>query len=102
MSDLPERLLALAESLVGDEWNHPLKAVDDCRNAAAELKRLTRRVRELELIYKVIPALEITLCSCKMQRDVGEFGKPCERCTKLQEAKQELARLQRGIESCQA
>lgn len=44
MSDnLPERLLALAETLVGDEWEHPVDAVDTCRRAADELERLTRR-----------------------------------------------------------
>jgi hypothetical protein len=100
MSDLPERLLAIAESLVGDEWNHPLKAVDDCRNAAAELKRLTQRLREMELIYKVLPTLEATLCDCRWS---NERGRPwnkepteCERCTKLYAARAELTELQKG------
>lgn len=32
---LPERLIALSQSLVGDEWNHPITCVEDCRRAAA-------------------------------------------------------------------
>ena len=40
MTDLSERLLALADTLPGDLWNHPITAEDDCRRAAAEIERL--------------------------------------------------------------
>lgn len=99
MSDLPERLLALAESLVGDEWNHPLKAVDDCRNAAAELKRLTQRLREMELIYKVLPTLEAALCDCRWAQISGRKKidrSSCKTCTALDAARAELTELQKG------
>ena len=39
---LPDRLRYLAESLVGDEWEHPVDAVETCRRAADELERLRR------------------------------------------------------------
>gem|GEM_PF-5263512 len=45
MSDLPERLRALAASLEGDDWEHPITAREDCLRAAEELERL-RAIRE--------------------------------------------------------
>ena len=39
IKDLPERLDALADSLVGDDWEHPLASVETCRQAAEELRR---------------------------------------------------------------
>lgn len=40
MTDLPDRLRSLAESLEGDEWEHPLTAQQDCLRAAEEIERL--------------------------------------------------------------
>lgn len=40
MTTLTERLAALAESLVGCEWEHPITAVADVREAIAVLERL--------------------------------------------------------------
>lgn len=42
VTDLPEKLRALADTLVGDEWEHPIDAVETCRKAADEIERLTR------------------------------------------------------------
>ncbi len=40
MTDLRQRLLDLAESLEGCEWNHPITAVETCRAAAEIVARL--------------------------------------------------------------
>jgi hypothetical protein len=40
MTDLPKKLRALADTLIGDEWQHPLAAVETCQQAADELERL--------------------------------------------------------------
>jgi hypothetical protein len=37
-TELCERLLALAESLVGDEWEHPLGSADTCCEAVRHLQ----------------------------------------------------------------
>jgi hypothetical protein len=37
-SDLCERLLSLAESLVGDDWNHPLLSAETCCEAVRHLQ----------------------------------------------------------------
>jgi hypothetical protein len=37
--DLPERLRDLAESLEGDDWEHPLLSQVTCRLAADEIER---------------------------------------------------------------
>ena len=44
MNDLPERLRALADSLEGDDWNHPLLSLEACREAAAEIERLRKQL----------------------------------------------------------
>ena len=46
MNDLPERLRSLADSLVGDEWEHPITAEADCRAAADEIERMTEAAKE--------------------------------------------------------
>lgn len=40
IDDLIEDLNALADSLIGDDWNHPVTSVETCRRAARELERL--------------------------------------------------------------
>ena len=40
MSDLPERLRVLTDSLEGDDWDHPLLSREACRDAAAEIESL--------------------------------------------------------------
>lgn len=40
--DIHERLRALASSLEGDEWNHPITAVGDCMQAASQLEMLSK------------------------------------------------------------
>lgn len=40
--NLPERLITLADSLDGCEWNHPITAADDCRKAAEVIERLRK------------------------------------------------------------
>jgi len=47
MTDLPDRLRAIADTLDGDEWEHPLCAEDDCRRAADEIERLQAIVDKL-------------------------------------------------------
>lgn len=42
MTDLPERLRSLAESLEGDEWGHPLLSQKTCIDAAVEIERLLK------------------------------------------------------------
>jgi hypothetical protein len=49
MADLPDRLRALAETLNGDEWEHPITAPDDCLAAADELERLRSNRPEIVL-----------------------------------------------------
>lgn len=39
-SDLPEKLRELAETLIGDDWEHPLTCVETCKSAADEIERL--------------------------------------------------------------
>lgn len=73
----------------------------------AEIERLRARVRKLELIYKVLPTLEATLCSCRANWGFrsyvpGDIRTPCDRCIKLYAAKQELADLQKGKTPCRA
>lgn len=41
MSDLIEGLEALADALVGHEWELPITSVEDVRAAIAEIKRLS-------------------------------------------------------------
>ena len=47
MTDLPERLRHLAESLEGDDWEHPITARDDCLRAADEIERLREALQSL-------------------------------------------------------
>ena len=42
-SDLTERLLVLAETLEGDEWEHPLSAREDVLRAVERIKALERQ-----------------------------------------------------------
>lgn len=49
MADLPERLRDLAETLNGDEWEHPITAPDDCLAAADEIERLRSKRAEIVL-----------------------------------------------------
>lgn len=42
MSELAERLLALAESLDGNNWDHPITACNDCRQAAEVIQAIDR------------------------------------------------------------
>lgn len=44
MSGLIERLQALAESLEGCEWNHPITAAADVLEAAVLIDMLTRKM----------------------------------------------------------
>ena len=46
MSDLPERLRALADSLEGDDWQHPITAQADCWAAAERIERLQAELAE--------------------------------------------------------
>lgn len=50
MSDLPDRLRAIAESLENDLWVHPIMAKEDCLKAAEELERLAAVVEKLPRI----------------------------------------------------
>ena len=50
MTDLPERLRHLAESLEGDDWEHPITARDDCLRAADEIERLRHEAKCWRLI----------------------------------------------------
>lgn len=47
--DLPARLEALAETLVGDEWIYPIDSVEICRRAAEEIIRLREALRSERL-----------------------------------------------------
>ena len=38
-TELCERLLALADSLVGDDWEHPLLSVETCKEAIKHLSQ---------------------------------------------------------------
>jgi len=42
MNDLPERLRHLAESLIGDDWSHPLCSREACLEAASVLDKLPK------------------------------------------------------------
>ena len=50
MSDLPERLRALATSLEGDEWEHPVTAREDCLAAAEEIERSRAALEPFEVV----------------------------------------------------
>lgn len=43
MNDIPERLRAFAETLIGDDWIHPLGSVDTCLEAAKAIEAMERR-----------------------------------------------------------
>ena len=51
-----DRLRALAETLEGDEWEHPLLSKEACVEAADELNRLTKRVERAEAYERLIRA----------------------------------------------
>jgi hypothetical protein len=46
MSNLSERLRALAETLDGCEWNHPLCSASHCRKAADAIERLQAKLEK--------------------------------------------------------
>lgn len=47
-----DRLRELAESLVGDEWEHPVDAVETCRRAADEVEKLARERRTARYVAR--------------------------------------------------
>jgi hypothetical protein len=49
MTNLPERLTDLADSLDACEWNHPLGSAEACRQAAKEIETLRDRCKNLAM-----------------------------------------------------
>jgi len=49
ITDLSEQLRNLADTLVDDEWDHPLCSVETCRTAAYVLDWINERVFERQL-----------------------------------------------------
>ena len=66
LDDLPERLRAIADSLDGDEWEHPLSSAADCRRAAVEIERLQTKL--LAITTATILASEQTRLNGEVKR----------------------------------
>lgn len=63
MNDLPERLRSLAESLDGDEWEHPLMSREVCIEAAT-LIELLRNIVDVWEENGTMCRFEVNGCGC--------------------------------------
>ena len=79
---LPDRLRGLCESLVGDEWEHPVDAVETCRKAAEEIERLRDALTTLRgIIAEKLHLRRYRDCGCEFYATNGAVPyHDCPRC----------------------
>jgi hypothetical protein len=90
MADLPERLRDLAESLTGNNWDHPITARGDCLTAAAELERLTRQV---QLLHDATIVLRNGMGGHNHLDSTMRRGEGCQICIAQREARDNADRM---------